>query len=95
MSYDNWKSTNPADDELGSQPQPGQNDEPIEEPGRLERGKCYNPRSLRLRGWWTPLGYRHAMPGYDPMEYFEGLYDGPARYLGPDSFGVEPLFEQE
>jgi hypothetical protein len=27
MNYDHWKTTNPADEELGSQPQPGQDDE--------------------------------------------------------------------
>lgn len=27
MSYDHWKTTNPADEELGSQLQPGQDDE--------------------------------------------------------------------
>jgi hypothetical protein len=93
MSYDHWKSTNPADDELGSQAQPGQNDEPIEEPGRLKQGMYYTPCDLRFRGWWTPAGFRRSMPGYDPIEYFDGPFFGPARYLGRDSFGVEPLFD--
>jgi hypothetical protein len=67
----------------------------IPEPGRLERGKCYDLSNLRLRGWSTPMGFRHSMPGYHFQEYFDGPFSGPARYLGPDSFGVEPLFEQE
>lgn len=88
MSYDSWKANEP--DPYADEPPRDEHDEPDEEPGRLAKGASYLVSNLRLRGWWTPLGFKHSMEGYNVADYFDG-----GRYLGPDSFGVEPLFEYE
>lgn len=88
MNYDSWKANEP--DPYADEPPRDEHDAPDEaEPARLMKGACYDLSTLRLRGWWTPVGYKHHMEGYTSAEYFDG-----GRYLGPDSFGVEPLFEQ-
>ena len=53
----------------------------------LETGKIYECAALTFIGWTAGDGSEPL--GYDMRYYF----DGQGRYLGPDIYGIEPIFE--
>lgn len=59
----------------------------------LQKGESYDLSKLAFAGWSTPVGFRHSMDGYHYLDYFDGPTVDRSRYLGADTFGVEPLFE--
>ena len=48
----------------------------------------YDSDRVVLTGWTTPDG--HAPDGYSVCDYFA---DG--KYLGPDQYGIEPIFAEK
>lgn len=56
---------------------------------KLEKGRSYDTVGLQFEGWTEGDGSGHE--GYHVADYFtdDGIY------LGPDEYGVEPLFCNE
>ena len=55
---------------------------------KLKKGRKYNLKNWRVIGWAGPDGPLYP-EGYHYLYYFnKGVY------LGPDMYGVEPLFEK-
>lgn len=55
---------------------------------KLEKGKVYEWQGMLFVGWTLGDGSGHA--GYHAANYF----DMAGRYLGPDSHGIEPVFQE-
>ena len=53
----------------------------------LSKGQTYDATTLRLIGWTAGNGT--GSDGYQPEYYF----DEDGKYLGADSDGIEPIFE--
>ncbi len=65
---------------------------PMPTDNALTPGARYDVDALRQTffGWWTRDGFLDHVPGY----FLEGYFDRLGRYLGPDVFGIEPLFAE-
>ena len=55
----------------------------------LTKGLRYNENALTVIGWTDGDGSGHE--GYNAADYF----DQNGEYLGPDEFGIEPVFEEK
>lgn len=62
---------------------------------KLQQGKAYDVTALKFTGWtgsesiYDDQGNRNpGMDAYNVVDYF----DDDGRYLGPDMYGVEPIF---
>lgn len=63
--------------------------EPATRPDTLTPGRCYDVTGLQLLGWTWGLGVQPPeLDGYNIHDYLPG-----GRYLGPDRYGVEPIFD--
>jgi hypothetical protein len=54
----------------------------------MEKGEKYDTRKLVYTGWSNPND--EDITGYSAWAYF----DAHGRYLGPDKYGIEPIFEE-
>ena len=60
----------------------------------LQVGHYYDVDTLRLLEWTGPDGWDKDTTGYLLECYFhEPSPDGLSRYIGPDVYGVEPVFD--
>jgi hypothetical protein len=57
---------------------------------KLKKGKKYDTNQLRYAGWSNANDENIA--GYSAWAYFDSES---GEYLGPDVYGVEPLFEKK
>ncbi len=58
---------------------------------KLTTGETYDFAALEFTGLWTRGDKIVEADGYNTGDYF----DRDGRYLGPDSYGIEPLFADE
>lgn len=53
----------------------------------LTTGQKYDPCALRFAGWSNPHG--NILTGYSALDFL----DEDGVYLGPDEYGIEPVFQ--